>query len=344
MNTPYPVVTCIIPCYNERLFIGQLVETLVNQDYPSDRLEVLVVDGGSTDGTREIIVELEGKYPVVRCISNPERYVPFALNRGIKAAKGEVIAIIGAHSSYPPDYLSVLVTHLIELNADNVGAFLVTEPGDDSDMALAIAKVLSSPFGIGNAMYRTGNREVCRTDTVPFGCYRRDVFDRFGLFDESLLRNQDYEFNLRLVKGGGSIYLVPSVTVRYFTRSSSRQLFRMHYQYGLYNPLVALRAGRPILTRHLVPLVFLLFLVFGSIGALFSHYIAWLLVAGAGTYLACDLFYTIRLMLETKRMILLILLPWLFLILHLSYGYGYLVGILRFLVFGRNMDAISTTR
>jgi glycosyltransferase involved in cell wall biosynthesis len=339
-----PFVSVIIPCFNEEKFIGTILGNLMAQDYPRDRMEVLVMDGGSTDRTLEIIRKVAVENPLIRVVPNEQRYVPFALNAGIKASRGEVIMIMGAHTFYPPDYVPVLVKYLFELNADNVGAFLNTRPGDDSNQALAISKVLSSPFGIGNAKYRTGVQDICRVDTVPFGCYRREVFEKIGFFDEELLRNQDYEFNARLIKSGGSIYLIPFLTIDYFTRSSTRQLFRMHYQYGLYNPLVSLKVGRPMLSRHLVPLVFLLFLVFTGPGSFFFAWSRWLLITGSALYLFGDLLFTAKIIKQTKQVKLVLYLPWIFFFLHLSYGWGYLMGIFRFLLFKKQKSVLTTTR
>jgi glycosyltransferase involved in cell wall biosynthesis len=339
-----PFVSVIIPCFNEEKFIGTILENLVAQDYPGDRMEVLVMDGGSTDKTIGIVQKYSTQHPFIRMVHNEQRYVPFALNLGIKSSCGEVIMIMGAHTFYPDNYVSVLVKYLFELNADNVGAFLNTKPGNDSIQALAISKVLSSPFGIGNARYRTGVQEICRVDTVPFGCYKRAVFDKIGFFDEELLRNQDYEFNVRLINSGGSIYLVPFLTISYFTRSSTRQLFRMHYQYGLYNPLVSLKVGRPILSRHLVPLVFLLFLASTGAGSFFFPVFRWLLLTGSALYLLGDLIFSARIIQQTKRYKLIFFLPWIFLFLHLSYGWGYLAGIFRFMLFRKQKSVITTTR
>jgi len=251
---------------------------------------------------------------------------------------------MGAHTFYPVNYVSVLVKHLIELNADNVGAFLRTVPGDDSVRAHAISEVLSSTFGIGNAKYRTGVNEICRTDTVPFGCYNRGIFDKIGYFDEELLRNQDYEFNTRLIKNGGSIYLIPMVTINYFSRSSTKQLFRMHYQYGLYNPLVSLKVGRPMLSRHLVPLVFLVYLITTGAGAFFSPFSLWLLIAGSSVYFMGNLFFSLKIIKQTQQVNLFFYLPWIFFFLHVSYGWGYLMGIFRFLVFKKPKSVITATR
>ncbi len=339
-----PFVSLIIPCFNEEKFIGTLLENLISQDYPHDLMEVLVMDGGSTDRTLEIIRQYSEQKSFIRIVHNRERYVPFALNSGIRLSRGEVIMILGAHTFYPANYVPVLVKYLTELNADNVGAFLQTMPADDSIRSLAISNVLSSPFGIGNAKYRTGVREICKVDTVPFGCYKRSVFDKIGFFDEELLRNQDYEFNVRLINSGGSIYLIPFVTINYFTRSSTKQLFRMHYQYGLYNPLVSLKVGRPVVSRHLVPLVFLLFLVFSGAGSFFFAFSRWLLFTGSALYILGDLIFSARIVRQEKRVKLFLHLPWIFFFLHLSYGWGYLVGIFRFLLFKKQKSGITTTR
>jgi GT2 family glycosyltransferase len=181
-------------------------------------------------------------------------------------------------------------------------------------------------------------------DTVPFGCYKREVFDRIGYFDEELLRNQDYEFNARLIKNGGEIYLIPDLTVTYFTRSTLGKLLRMHYQYGLYNPLVSLKVGSPIITRHIVPLLFLLFLVITGLASPFVPFSLWLLISGAGLYILADLIFSLKITMDEKRGELLLYLPWIFFLLHISYGWGYLSGIIKFIILRKRTKEIGSTR
>ena len=197
------MISVICPIYNEERYIGKCIDSVLEQDYSKEDMEVLFVDGMSTDRTREIVVEYAGRYPFVRLLDNPGRIVPAALNIGIGAAKGEVIIRLDAHAIYPKNYFSVLVRKLNELRADSVGGVCRTLPVRDTSVCRAIAMALSSSFGMGNSYFRIGaTKEMC-VDTVPFGCFRREVFDKIGLFDEELVRNQDDEFNGRIVKNGG---------------------------------------------------------------------------------------------------------------------------------------------
>jgi glycosyltransferase involved in cell wall biosynthesis len=337
-------VSIIIPCFNEEKFITTLLDNVLDQDYPKELTEVVILDGMSTDRTREMILRIAEKNPVIRLLENEKRYVPFALNKGIKASKGDIIVRMDAHTFYPSNYVSVLVKYLEELKADNVGAVLQNMPGNSSAQGLAISKVLASSFGVGNAKFRIGVKEICRVDTVPFGCYRRDVFDRIGYFDEELLRNQDDEFNARLLKKGGSIYLIPELVIRYFTRTSVRKLINMYYQYGLFKPLVSFKIGRPTTGRQLVPFLFVLFLIITTAGSLFSIQAAKILFAGMALYVAADIFFSLKLTLQSKQSRLILYIPWIFLLLHLSYGWGYMRGLIRFVIMKKRKSEIATNR
>ena len=207
------MVSIICPIYNEERYIGTCVESILAQDFPKEELEVIFADGMSSDRTREIVADYAARYPWIRLIDNPERIVPTALNRAIEASHGDIIMRLDAHATYPANYFSRLTEALRELKADNVGGVCVTLPAAETDRARAIADVLSSRFGMGNSQFRVGADRVMVVDTVPFGCWPREVFDRIGMFDPDLVRNQDDEFNGRLTKSGGLIYLVPDVEI-----------------------------------------------------------------------------------------------------------------------------------
>lgn len=249
-------VSAVVPCLNEAPYIGQCLDSLVTCDYPKDRLEVLVCDGMSDDGTRAIVTQYAARYPFVRLVDNPRRITPCAMNVGIREARGAAIVLIGAHASYAPSYVSQLVAALEETGADSVGGVLVTLPASDVPLARALAVGLSHPFGVGNSYFRIGATTRRRVDTVAFGCYRREVFDRIGLFDEELVRNQDDELNARLVKQGGRIMLIPDVVTQYYARRSLAQVARMYYQYGYFKPLAAWKVGRIPTIRQVVPPAF----------------------------------------------------------------------------------------
>ena len=339
-----PFVSIIIPSFNEEKFISRVLDNILEQDYQRDRMEVFLVDGNSKDKTREIIELKVKEHAFIHLLINEKQYVPFALNLGISNAKGEVIIIMGAHSSYPVNYISLLVEALYNLKADNVGGILVNVSPELSLKSTAIAKVLGSIFGIGNAYFRIGSKVIKKVDTVPFGCYRRPVFDRIGLFDEELLKNQDDEFNARLTHNGGTIYLIPEIKIMYYTKDSVKGLWRMYFQYGFFKPLVNVKLKRPATLRQFFPPAFVMFLFLSMPGSFLSPWVFYGLITGGGTYLLTDLIFTLRISLVARRPLLLFFLPWLFLLLHLAYGLGYLAGIVKFILFNGGKRTVRSTR
>ena len=339
-----PFVSVIIPTFNEEKYIASLLENILLQDYPVDRLEVFIIDGMSKDRTRGIIEEYHQNHPHINLLLNKRRFVSYALNAGIKKSKGEVVIRMDAHSEYPDDYISKLARYLFELDADNVGGIWITKPGNDSLKANAIAAALSSVFGVGDAQYRLGVNKVCKADTVPFGCFRRSLFDRIGMFDEELLRNQDDEFNARITQNGGSIYLVPDVEIIYYARRDITSLLRMFYQYSFFKPLVNMKLKRPATIRQFIPPLFVLYLLLGWISIFISPYLFYIYLAGIGIYLFANMFFTLKSTIDHGKAFLIFYLPWIFLMQHLTYGIGYLIGIVNFVLFKKSPTAIKTTR
>lgn len=325
-GAPQPFVSVVVPCRNEERYIAACLESIRASDYPHDRMEVLVVDGMSQDRTREIVARDAAAHPWVHLLDNPEQITPAGLNRAIRAARGEVIVRMDAHVEYAPDYISRSVAALRESGADNVGGVIVTRPADRTAAARAIALGLSHPFGVGNSYFRIGTRHRRWVDTVAFGCFRREVFEQIGLFDEDLVRNQDDELNARLIRHGGRILLVPEIVSYYYARGSLRHLGRMYYQYGLFKPLAAQRAGGFVTVRPLVPPAFLLVLVgLGTLSAWWRP--AGMLWGGvAGTYLAVILGcagYAARTHGVKTALALALVFP----VLHFSYALGFLSGL-----------------
>ena len=226
------MLSVICPIYNEEKYIAKCIDSILNQDYPKNDLEVLFVDGMSTDRTREIVKEYASRYSFIKLIDNPNKIVPPAMNIGIKESKGEIIIRLDAHAEFPSQYFSRLTKALIDLKADNVGGVCITLPTSDDIIPIAIAHVLSSKFGMGNSSFRIGCKDVQEVDTVPFGCWHREIFDKIGYFDEELIRNQDDEFNGRIIKNGGHIYLLPDVEIKYFARDKISKVYKMFYQYS----------------------------------------------------------------------------------------------------------------
>ena len=318
------MISIICPIYNEERYINKCIESILSQDYPHEDLDVLFVDGMSNDKTREIIVDYIEKYPFIRLIDNPERIVPYAMNRGIKAAIGDIIIRLDAHAVYPSNYFSCLVFYLRKLNADNVGAVCRTLPAKNTLKCKAIAEALSSSFGMGNSYFRIGVNEIREVDTVPFGCYKRDVFKRIGYYDYELVRNQDDELNARLKKKGGKIFLLPNLVVDYFARDGILKTSKMFFQYGLYKPLVNKKIGSPTTIRQFFPVFFVLGLVIGLPLSLFFDPIMYCYVSILTLYLFLALMSSLKSSLNILQVFYQILTCF---IIHISYGFGYLKGI-----------------
>lgn len=333
-----PSVSIVVPCRNEAQYIRPMLDSILANQFPLDRLEVLVVDGMSDDGTRAVLAEYAARHAQIHLVDNPKRTTPCALNVGIAQARGTVIMRMDVHTRYPPNYISDLVSWLERTGADNVGGAWVTLPGAPTVTARAIAAVLAHPFGIG-AQYRLGTTELKQVDTVPFGCFRRDVFARVGLFDEELVRNQDDEFNYRLQQAGGRILLVPGVVSYYYARSSPRQLARMFYQYGVFKPLVALKVRKVMTLRQLVPPAFALGLLLAGLGAPWTSAARVLAAVILAPYLALDLWCALGLARRHGMAVGLVAMG-IFPLLHLSWGSGFLRGMLALLgrARGRRLD------
>jgi len=321
-----PFVSIIVPCRNEAQHVGRCLESVLDGDYPPDRMEVLVVDGRSDDRTREIVAAYAARYPTVRLLDNPKQITPVALNLGVRAAQGDLVMRMDAHVVYPRDYVSRLVEALDESGADCVGGVIETLPADETPIARAIALGLSHPFGVGNAYFRIGSRQRRWADAVSFGCYRREVFDRIGLFDEDLVRNQDDEFDLRLFKHGGRILLVPEVVCSYYARRTLRQLGRMFYQYGYFKPLVAKKLGKIMTARQLAPALLLAALAATGLLGLAWPVARVAFAAIAGAYTVAVLSCSVRAALRHGARCGLGLAA-VFVVLHGSYGLGFLRGV-----------------
>lgn len=325
------MLSVICPVYNEEKYIDNCIQSILAQDYDKNDLEVLFIDGMSTDRTRNIIFSYLEHYPFIKMLDNPKRIVPTAMNIGIKASIGEIIIRLDGHVEYPNNYFSALVRRLIELDADNVGALCETIPSGSSAKELAIAEALSSSFGVGNSDFRIGCNEIKQVDTVPFGCFKREVFDNVGLYDTELIRNQDDELNGRIIKNGGKIYLIPNIITRYYARDKISKVFEMFYQYGLYKPLVNKKLGSPTTLRQFFPLLFTIGLLFGLVLSFLCRGICVIYIAILGLYLILAFYFTTKSVKKSKNYVLFLYQPLTYIIMHVGYGVGYLVGIYKIL-------------
>jgi glycosyltransferase involved in cell wall biosynthesis len=328
------LISVIIPTYNEEKFISCCLDSILLQDFPKEKMEVFVVDGISSDDTRNIVIDYCKLYSFIHLLDNSEKTVPFAMNLGIKESKGDYIIRLDAHSTFPNNYFSSLVENAYKYNSDNIGGLCITDVKNRTKKALAIKEVLGHRFGVGNSHFRIGISEPMETDTVPFGCFKHEVFDRFGYYDIRLVRNQDIELNKRIVKGGGKVFLIPKIKSTYFARETFTALMKNNYENGLWNVLTVFYTNsfNSLSLRHFIPLLFIISLIIPSLlSVLFTPFIG-LSVLSFVLYISILLTISTKLAITKKQSFIFIIYS--FIVLHFSYGWGSLVGIYKILING----------
>lgn len=324
----YSKVSVIVPCRNEAPFISACLDSILGNDYPKDRLEILVVDGMSEDSTRSIVKTYDRTHAVIRVLDNPKKHVTAAVNVGVKAAKGEVIMIMGgAHAIYTPNYISNCVRCLQAYNVENVGGVIVATPADETLVAKGIALALSHPFGAGNSYFRIGSKQPRWVDTVFGGCYRREIFEKLGLWNEDLSRGSDMDFHIRLKQAGGRTLLVPDIVAYYYPKSTLTAFAEHNFDDGFW-AFYPLKFGKKIFSwRHIVPLAFLVSLVVSGVLAPFLQTFQEIFVGIGGMYLVTNLAASFHVALREHSWSYLVVLPAAFAVRHLAYGAGALVGL-----------------
>jgi glycosyltransferase involved in cell wall biosynthesis len=336
-------ISIIVPCRNERASIGPLLSSIVTQDFAGRPWEAIVADGMSEDGTREVLKDFSRRYANIRVVDNPSKTTPAALNLAIRESKGKIIVRMDVHTIYAPDYVRQCVGTLLRTGADNVGGPALTAA--KGYLQTAIAAAYHSPFACGGAKFHDPDYQG-PVDTVPYGCWWKQTLLDHGGFDENLIRNQDDELNLRLVKRGGQIWQSPAIKSWYSPRANLKNLWRQYFQYGFWKVFVMRKHRLPASWRHLVPAAFALTItavVAGSslTAALVSPRASlkgWLLLAGIfGIYLAGCLLAAAR---TSKRFgwKLFPILPLIFATYHFSYGFGFLAGLLKGRPAGKSTD------
>lgn len=330
-----PTVSIIAPCRNEAAYIEKAINSILQNDYPKDLIELLVVDGISTDSTREIIERMADRDNRIKLLDNPKKIVPSAMNIGISRSHGEYIIRIDCHSTFARDYIPKCVEISQRTGADNVGGYIETLPGADTAVARAIAKATSSRFGVGNSEFRLSGPEQ-EVDTVPFGAFRKDLFEKTGLYDERLARNQDIELNSRIRKAGGRIIISPEIKLGYYNRATYRQLWRQSFNNGLWNPYTLWLTGGGLSTRHFVPMFFVLGLITLGAGTIFFEPVKWILLSYVLLYLLVASRFALRSAGQKKAAALLIL--WSYITLHTAYGLGSLWSIVTIPYFAKSFS------
>jgi glycosyltransferase involved in cell wall biosynthesis len=316
-----PFVSVIVPIRNEERYIERCLYTLARQDYARDRYEVIVVDGRSDDATRPTVNRFAAESMMdVTLLDNPWRRTAAGLNIGVEAARGDVIVRVDGHAAVAPDFLRRSVGGLLDTGADCVGGVIESE--GDTYLGRAIALAMSSRFGVGGASFRVGGRGPA--DTVAFGAYRRDVFDRIGRFTQEIEKGEDDEFNYRLRDAGGSILLVPGIRARYTVRGGLRGLWRQYFGYGRAKPEVLRRHPAQIRLRQLAPPALVLVAGVATARAISGSTTSLRILAAVYT---CGATMASLALASQRRWRYFPALPIAFACLHLSYGLGFIVGL-----------------
>lgn len=320
------LISVIVPVYNEENYIDACLSSMLLQDYPKDAMEWFFVDGMSTDRTLEILNAYRDRFPqLIRVLNNPNKTVPFAMNLAIREAKGDYIIRLDAHAEYANDYFSKCVEVLEETGADNVGGVMETKAR--TSIGQTIAKMLSSKFGVGDSQFRTNGKDGY-VDTVPFGAFRREVFEKVGLYDERLTRNQDSELNYRILHNGGKIYLSNRIQLAYYCRDSVKGIVKMAMLNGKWNIITSRFCPGSMRLRHFIPCFFVLSLLGMPIATLLWRPFGLFFGLELLLYFALDLMFSAKSASGVKEFFIL---AYLFPLFHISYGYGSILGILKVL-------------
>lgn len=322
----YPVVTALLVTRNEQAYIERALLSLINQDYPKDKYEIIVIDGESTDETVAIVKKLIEEYKTegidIRIIDNPKHILSSGWNLGLKAARGEYAVRIDAHGEASPDFIRKNVETMLSVSdAVCVGGRLTTKSlGGDND---TISKILSSPFGVGNSSFRVSDKPGY-ADTAVYGLYRKDIFEKVGYFNEKYVRNQDIELHSRIRAAGGKFYFNPEISCVYYSRNTVKKMVKQAFGNGKWNMVLLKNQNSALRFRHLIPFAFVIYLILSAVLGI-VHWGIWVLAAGV-LLLHLSLGFLAALQ-KTRKAAEILKMPFLFLLLHLSYGTGYLAGI-----------------
>lgn len=323
-----PTVSIIVPCYNEEKRIRALLDALFAQTYPHNDLEIIIADGHSTDRTRAEIDAFQAMHPglALRVIDNDARSIPAALNRAIEAARGEIIVRLDAHSAPYPDYVERSVANLRAGLGQNVGGVWEIRPGAETWIGRGIAAAAAHPLGVGDALYRHAT-QAAAVDTVPFGCFQRETWERIGRFDETLLTNEDYEFNTRIRLAGGRIWLDPAIRSIYFSRGTLGALAKQYWRYGFWKWQMLRRYPKTLRWRQAIPPLFVFSLLAG-LALAWLDFFRNLLIIEITLYTATLMLAAAQTALKRRDASLILGLPLSIAAKHITWGGGFLWSLL----------------
>jgi len=325
-------IKVVIPCRNELGYIGKCLDSLVHCNQTGVELHVWVVDGMSDDGTRPLISEYAARYSFIKLVDNVRRTTPYALNIGLEPLDYDIGIILGAHAVVDKEFVRHNARVLQEHPEVGCAGGIITNV-HENELSRVISNAMSSPFGVGNAYFRTGGKSGY-VDTVAFGAYRREVFEKIGFFDEDLVRNQDDEFNYRVTKAGFKIYLDPKIESQYYVRGSFGKLYKQYFQYGYWKVFVNRKHATITTLRQLAPPLWMLFVSVGWVGFFIHPFLGYAYVGMILIYLTLAKFTAIRT--AGWQIPIIFKLVACYMILHASYGWGYLKGMFHFYILRRN--------
>jgi succinoglycan biosynthesis protein ExoA len=320
-----PFVSIIVPCYNEEATIRHLLDSILAQTYPRGQMELIISDGMSTDRTRDVIAAFQREHAdlSVRVAENQMRTIPSGLNQAIRESSGGIIVRLDAHSVPIPEYVERCVSAHQSGKGDNVGGVWDIHPGAATWIAESISIAAAHPLGAGDALYRVGAKEGA-VDTVPFGSFRRALVDKIGMFDESLLANEDYEFNARVRESGGIVWLDSSIRCVYFSRSTLAALALQYWRYGFWKFQMLKRYPRTLRWRQALPPVFVLSLIVLIVLSFWVVFARYLLAAGLFIYSVLLGLAGLKLAINKRKGFLVLGMLLAISTMHITWGAGFL--------------------
>lgn len=329
-SSQLPFVSVVVPVKNEELYMASCLDSILAQDYPKDHLEILLCLAPSTDATESIIDGYIEKFPYIHKLNNENGTISCGVNLGIRSAQGEYIVRLDAHTEFAPDYISKCIEYLLKTGADNVGG--PTAVKGKTPIQKAVAAAYYSPFALGGGKQHIKDYEGY-SDTVSFGAFKKSTAEAVDYFDEALILNEDDDFNFKIMEQGGKIFITPKIQSCYYPRDSYKGLVKQYFGYGLWKVAVIKKHKKPARLSHLVPMFFVLFLIFGGFLSLCSKRIRTLFCSILGLYTGLNAYaaFTLKDSEESYPLSLRFRLMLIHFLLHISYGSGFIAGLFKFL-------------